>query len=427
MNILFKNIRLINPIQDINNIVNLHIVDGIIYNCDSTEVDITSGMQVFDAKELVAAPGFIDMHVHLREPGFTDKETILTGVAAAANGGFTEVVCMPNTSPAIDDITIIDYINNRAKDLPVKVRVAGTITKERAGQNLSPMLDLNSAGAVFFTDDGNCVSSAEVMKRAFDFAAPDDLLLAQHCEEHSLTKNFSVNESEISLELGLKGYPRIAEEIIIERDIKLMEYTGNRRYHIQHISTAGAVDIIKRAKSKGLRVSCEVTPHHLYFDDSVIKNYDTNFKMNPPLRKKEDIEMLIKGIKDGTIDCIASDHAPHSLYDCEVEFENAPNGIIGLETELGAILTKLYHSEKINLNKIIELFAINPRKIMKLEQIKFKKGNNANITIFAPEEKWTVDINNFKSKSINTPFNKEVFKGRPKFIINNKQFIISSL
>ncbi len=427
MNILFKNIRIIEPIQNIDIRTNLHIIDGIIHSLSETMPEENANITIIDGKDLVVAPGFVDMHVHFRDPGFTSKETIATGIASAANGGFTEVVCMPNTSPAIDSVPIINYINEKAKNSPVEVRIAASITKERAGSHLAPLLALNQAGAIYFTDDGACVSSAEVMKRAFDFSAPDDLLLAQHCEEHSLTTDFSVNESELSMRLGLKGYPRIAEEIIIQRDIKLAEYAGNRRYHIQHISTAGAVDLVRNAKKSGLRVSAEVAPHHIYFTDEKIANYDANFKMNPPLRKQEDIDAIIAGIKDNTIDCIASDHAPHSLYDCDVEFENAPNGIIGLETTIGVIFTKLYHQEKISLNKIIELLSTNPRKIMKLEQIKIAEGKPANLTIFAPDEEWTVNQNKFKSKAINSPFIGEKFIGKPKYIVNNNQFINSEL
>ncbi|MGI6370751.1 MAG: dihydroorotase [Candidatus Kapaibacterium sp.] len=427
MNILFENIRLIDPVQKIDKVLNLHILDGKIHKISEEAIKKTDDMQIIEASHLVAAPGFIDMHVHLRDPGFSAKETIATGVAAAANGGFTELVCMPNTSPAIDSLPIVYYINKKAENLPVTVKIAATITKDREGLNLSPMLELNEAGVVYFTDDGSCVCSAEVMKRAFNFATPNDLLLAQHCEEHSLTKNFSVNESETSIKLGLKGYPNIAEEIIIQRDLKLSEYTGNRRYHIQHISTRGAVDLVRDAKNKGLRVSTEVTPHHIYFTDEKIQSYDINFKMNPPLRQQEDIDAIIAGIKDGTIDCIASDHAPHSQYERDVEFENVPNGVIGLETTLGAVLTKLHHQEKIELNKIIELLAINPRKIMKMEQVKIAENETANLTIFAPNEEWIVKKEKFKSKAINSPFIDEKFIGKPKFIINNNKFIASEL
>ena len=432
MNILFKNIRLIEPNANIVQIVDLHIVDGIIKqisenNTTENNITVAQNTEIINGQELVATAGFIDIHCHFREPGQTHKETLQTGAMSAANAGWTEIVCMPNTEPTIDNVITVEYIKNKTKNFPVKIYPAASITKERKGESLSPMLELNEAGAVYFTDDGCCVCSAEMMKRAFEYSAPKDFLLAQHCEEHTLTKDFAMNESPISMKLGLKGYPRVAEEIIIARDIKLAEYLGNRRYHIQHLSTVGAVEAVRTAKSKGLRVSCEVTPHHLWFSENELKNYDANYKMNPPLRTVEDIAALIAGLRDGTIDCIASDHAPHSAEECEVEFENAPNGVIGLETQLGTILTLLYHKHKFELLDIIKLFTVNPRKIIGLPQVEIKENEKANLTIFAPNEKWTVDKNKFLSKGRNTPFDKMDFIGKPKYIINNNQFVKSEL
>ena len=425
--ILFKNIKLIEPVANITQFVNLHIVDGIIKQISDNDITVAQSTEIIDGKELVVTAGFIDIHSHFREPGFTHKETLQTGAMSAANGGFTEVVCMPNTEPTIDSVIVVEYIKNKTKKFPVTIYPAASITKERKGEFLSPMLELNEAGVICFTDDGNCVSSAEVMKRAFEYSAPKDLLLAQHCEEHSLTKDFAMNESNISMKLGLKGYPRVAEDIIIHRDIKLAEYLGNRRYHIQHLSTMGAVEAVKMAKSKGLRVSCEVTPHHLWFSEDKLNTYDANYKMNPPLRTDNDIAALIDGLRDKTIDCIASDHAPHSDAECEVEFENAPNGVIGLETQLGAILTLLHHKNKFELQEIINLFTVNPRKIFNLQQIKIKEDEKANLTIFAPNEKWIVNKNKFLSKGRNTPFEGMELTGKPKFIINNNQIVKSEL
>ena len=427
MNILFKSIKLIEPVDDIDKVVNLHIVDGVIKQISEDDVTVAKGAHIIDGTGLVAAPGFIDIHCHFREPGFTHKETLETGAMAAANGGFTEVVCMPNTEPTIDNLIIVEYIKNKSKDLPVTIHPAASITKERKGESLSPMLELDEAGVVYFTDDGCCVSSAEMMRIAFEYAASKDLLLAQHCEEHLLTKDFAMNESNISMKLGLKGYPRIAEEIIISRDIKLAEYLGNRRYHIQHLSTSGAVDAIRVAKVRGLRISCEVTPHHLWFSEDNLRTFDTNYKMNPPLRTDSDIAALLYGLRDRTIDCIVSDHAPHSAEECEVEFEKAPNGIVGLETMLGAVLTLLHYKQRFELKKIITLLAVNPRKIIGLPQVEIKEGVKANLTIFAPDEKWRVDKNKFLSKGRNTPFAGIRFIGKPKFIINNNQFIKSEL
>jgi len=427
MNILFENIKLIDTVANVEQTVNLHIVDGIIKQISNDNMTVDKTTEIINSEELVATAGFIDIHCHFREPGFTHKETLQTGAMSAANAGFTEVVVMPNTEPVIDNVIIVEHITNKSKDFPVKIYPAASITKERKGESLSPMMELAEAGAIYFTDDGSCVSSAEIMKRAFEYSAPKDFLLAQHCEEHSLTKDFAMNESKISMKLGLKGYPRIAEEIIIDRDIRLAEYLGNRRYHIQHLSTTGAVDLVRTAKSKGLRVSCEVTPHHLWFTEEDLNSYDANYKMNPPLRTADDIVALIAGLRDKTIDCIASDHAPHSAEECEVEFENAPNGVIGLETQLGAILTLLYHKHKFELKDIINLFTVNPRRVIGLSQVKIKEGEKANLTVFAPNEKWTVDKNKFLSKGRNTPFDRMEFIGKPKYIINNNQFVKSEL
>jgi len=426
MNICFNNIRIINPSENIDGIFNLHIVDGTIADLSQTKITLGADTEIIDATEMVAAPGLIDIHTHLREPGYPHKETLKTGTTAAANGGFSEIVCMPNTNPAIDNTIIVENIINKTKDYLTTTHIAATITKERNGKLITNMHSLKEAGVLYFTDDGSCVSDVEVMKNALLYVADKNYLLAQHCEEHSLTKNFAMNESDVSMKLGLIGYPAVAEEIIIDRDIKLCEYYKNKnnqtcKYHIQHISTAGAVNIVKKAKEKNLRITCEVTPHHLWFDDTNIINYDANYKMNPPLRKQNDIKELIAALKDKTIDCIASDHAPHSSEECEVEFENAPNGVIGLETSLGAILTLLHHKHNFNLNEIIDLMAINPRKIVGLDNIRIGINEKANITIFSPNKEWIVDKNKFKTKGRNTPFNQIKFKGKPEYTFNNKQ------
>lgn len=427
MNILFKNIRVINPEQNLDKKVNLYIKEGIIQHCDESDCTVDTNTEVIDGSELVAAPGFCDIHVHLREPGFEYKETIKTGTDAAANGGFTTVVCMPNTEPAIDDITVVEYIKNKSKDLLVDVLIAGAISQNREGKLISPMLELDEAGVVMFTDDGSCVHSAEMLRRAFDYAGTKDLLIAEHCEEHSLTKNFAMDECELSIKLGLKGYPRVAEEMIVARDILLAEYCGNRRLHLQHLSTKGSIDLVRNAKKRGIRVSCEITPHHIMLNRDLLESYDTNLKINPPLRSNEDIIALIEGIKDGTIDCIATDHAPHALHEKEVEFEKAPNGIVGLETAVGIILSNLYHIYDISLYKIIELMSNNPRKLLKLNSINIKPFEKANLTIFAPNEEWIVNKNNFMSQSKNTPFDGIKLKGRPKYTINNNKIWTSKL
>ncbi len=427
MNICFQNIRVINSVQNLDTHLNLWLKDGVIIHCGTDSPTLDNITEIIKADNLIATPGFIDLHVHFREPGFENKETIKSGAESAANGGFTSVVCMPNTDPDIDDVTVVEYIKTKSKGLLTDVLISAAITKKREGKSISNMLSLDEAGVVLFTDDGDAVRNSDVMKLAFDYAAPKDLLLAQHCEDHSLTKGFTMNEGALSYKLGLKGYPSIAEEIILSRDIMLAEYAGNRRYHAQHISTKGAVELIRNAKAKGLRVSCEVTPHHFSLSEELLASYDSCYKMNPPLRRDDDIEAIIQGLADGTIDCIATDHAPHSLNEKFVELENAPNGIIGLETAIGVSLTYLVHTGKLSINKFIDLFTVNPRKIIGLEQIKIESGKTANLTIFDMNEEWTVDKMKFKSKSTNTPYHNYKLKGKQKYTINNKQILNCSL
>ncbi len=421
MNIYLSGIRVINPADNTNSVFNLWLKDGLIFGMSADELTIESDTVRIDGSEMVCSPGLFDMHVHLREPGYEYKEDIKSGTNSAANGGFTGVCCMPNTDPAIDNITVVEYINQKAKNNIVDVVVAGSITQKREGKLLSPMLELNNHGVPVFTDDGSCVTDSEVMRRAFDYAASRDLLLSQHCEDHSLTEDFSANESEISAKLGLKGYPSIAEEIIIARDIALSEYCGNRRYHVSHISTKGAVRIVADAKRRGLRVSCEVTPHHFLLSDDVLIDYNTNHKMNPPLRSKSDIEAILEGLSNDTIDCIATDHAPHALHEKDVEFESAPNGIIGLETSLGLSLHFLVHKGYLTLEKLIEKMSVNPRKLLGLPDIIIKQGEKANLTIFSPAEEWIVNKTLFMSKSKNTPYEGMKLKGKPKYTVNNNK------
>lgn len=428
MDIYLKNIRLVNPLQNLDGFFNVLISNGIIVSIGLEPSDnIPPETKIIDGENLICAPGLFDIHVHFRDPGHTHKEDIYSGVNAAANGGFTGVLVMPNTSPPIDNTQIVEYIKSKSKERIVDVFVSAAITKGLEGKQISPMNTLAKAGVVMFTDDGRSVVNSEIMRRAFDYSAPFDYLISQHCEDHSLTEGFSANDGQISTKLGLKGYPKVAEEIILSRDILLAEYCNNRRYHAQHISTKNSVEIIRRAKEKGLRVSCEVTPHHFSLDETYLETFDTNYKMNPPLRNKEDNEELIAGLKDGTIDCIATDHAPHSAHEKEVEFEKAPNGVIGLETSLGVTLTYLYHAGHLNLNQIIEKMSINPRKILGLDPIIFKIGQQANMTIFSPDEEWIVDKKFFKSKSKNTPFDGFKLKGKPKYVINKGMLFTSNL
>ncbi len=421
MNIFFKEIRVVNPAQNLDERLNLWVKDGVVLHCDKTMPTLDVDTERVDSKDLVASPGLFDMHVHLREPGEEYKEDINSGTNSAANGGFTGVVCMPNTDPTIDHITVVEYIKNKSKGKLVDVHISAAITQKREGHQLTEMLELNDAGVVFFTDDGSSIKCTETLKRAFDYALTKDLLIAQHCEDHSLTEGFSVNESSLSTKLGLKGYPAIAETNTLFRDIETAYYVGNCKYHAMHISTKGAVDLIRAAKAKGNRVTTEVTPHHFTMNDEIISSYNPDIKMNPPLRNKSDVAEILLGLADGTIDCIASDHAPHALHEKDVEFERAPNGIVGLETSLGLALTNLIHTKVLSIGQLIEKMSINPRIICGLQPIEIKEGEKANISIFAPDEEWVVNKTIFKSKSKNTPFDQYKLKGKPKYAINNNQ------
>jgi dihydroorotase len=421
VNIFFEKIRVINPLQELDEIMYLWLKDGIIQHLSLEPIAIDAETEIISGERLACSPGFLDMHVHLREPGQEYKEDILSGSNAAANGGFTGVVAMPNTIPAVDNAIVVEYIKGKSKGLLTDVYISAALTQNREGKHISSMLELDEAGVKLFTDDGGVVTSTETMRRIFDYAATRDILISQHCEDTFLSSGFAMNEGYFSDKLGLKGYPSVAEEIIIARDIMLSEYCGNRRYHVSHISTKGAVRIIRDAKQRGLRVSCEATPHHFSISEELLTSYNTNLKMNPPLRSKEDIEAILEGLSDGTIDCIASDHAPHALHEKDVEFEIAPYGIVGLETTLGLSMTNLVHTGILTMNQLIDKLSINPRKLLKLPEIFFELGNKANITIFAPDEEWVVDQEAFRSKSKNTPFNGYRLKGKPKYTINNNQ------
>ncbi len=426
MNIFFKNIRLINPIQNLDERANLWLLNGKIEYIGN-EIEKNESTEVVDGEQLVAAPGLYDMHVHFREPGFTHKEDIQSGCEVAANGGFTGVVLMPNTKPCTDSIDVINLIKEKSAGNLVDVDMSAAMTVGRKGTELAPMNELKKAGVKLFTDDGSCIMDSEVMRKAFNYAKKQDLLLSQHAQDMSLTKKACMNESLLSEDLGLTGWPNVAEDIIVARDILLADYCRNRRYHVQHISTRGTVDLVREAKKKGQRVSAEVTPHHIALTDDVIKTYDTKFKMNPPLRKKEDVDALIEGLKDGTIDCIVTDHAPHSPEEKSVPFAGAPFGITGLETALGVILTKLYHTGILDLSTIIEKMAVAPRRLLDIEPITIEKNKQANLVIFNPDEQWVPKYETSKSKSSNSPFYGIPLKGKPVYTINNNQIFKSVL
>lgn len=421
MNLLLKNAFIISPAENINQKGDILLSDGLIKKIgDISEKDYEIS-QVIDLSDKYIVPGFFDMHVHLREPGREDEETIKSGCEAAAAGGFTGIACMPNTEPAIDSSEIINFIKKEARNCLADVFPIAAATLARKGEYLSPMSELYTSGAIAFSDDGSPVKTASIMKRALEYSAMFNLPIIDHCEEETLAGGV-INEGLNSTMLGLPPIPSAAEDIIVARDILLAEYTGGR-LHIAHISTKRSVELVREAKRIGVKVTTEVTPHHFTLTDDAVKTYDTNYKMNPPLRTKEDLDAIIEGLKDGTIDCIASDHAPHSPEEKEMEFEYSPNGIIGLETSIGLVFSELFHKKVLTLEQIIDKCAIKPREILNIKIPSFREQEPANFTILDPSEIWTVDITTFKSKSRNSPFNKKLLNGKALGVVNNRKML----
>ena len=373
----------------------------------------TAGTEVFDATGAVVAPGFVDMHVHLRDPGFEYSETVETGARAAAAGGFTTVCCMPNTSPVNDNATVTNYILERARrSAIVKVLPIGAITKGSLGEELAPIGSLQKAGVVAISDDGKPVMNARLMRRAMETAHSFGLPVINHCEDLNLSAGGDMQEGEASVRWGLRGIPSASEDVMVARDILLAELTG-ARYHVAHLSTKHAVAMVAFAKSRGLNVTAETTPHHFALADTDMPAYDSNFKMKPPLRGCCDTEAVIEGIVSGAIDAIATDHAPHAGSDKMQEFERCPFGVIGLETAIGLSL-ELVHSGKIPLMRMVELFTTGPSRILGLEGGgALTLGGPADLTIFDTEHRWTYDVNRSQSKSRNSPFHGREFRGGP--------------
>jgi dihydroorotase len=404
---IIKNGRVIDPANKRDEVADLAVVDGKIAK------SAPKSAEVIDAKGLIVAPGFIDIHVHLREPGFGHKETIASGARAAAAGGFTTIVCMPNTSPAADNPATIAWIKDRAEEAAcVNVLATGAISKNLAGEELAPIGSLGQAGVVAVTDDGHCIQNHELMRRAVEYARMVGLPVLDHCQDYNLVGNGVVNEGYWSILLGLPGWPAAGEEAIVARNVLLAELCDHH-IHCQHISSAGSVRLIREARARGVKISGEVCPHHIALTDEAIQNFDTNYKMNPPLRSKADVDSILEGIADGTLSILCSDHAPHAGFEKEVEFDQAPFGIVGLETELGLVIDLLVHKHrKIDIARLIEMYTVEPAKLLRLEAGTLSVGAPADITLIDPNLEWTVEIDQFQSASRNSPFEGWELKGR---------------
>lgn len=394
--ILIKNARVVDPSQKLDKVRDVCVCGGVFVD------KVSSKAKVIDAKGLVLAPGFVDMHVHLREPGQTSKESIETGTAAAAAGGYTSIVAMPNTVPAADNASTIRLINDIISETArVRVYQSACLTEGRAGEKLAPYGSMKKLGVIALTDDGSCVQSAELMRNAMEYAKMFGMLVMDHCQEATLTRTGQMHEGEWSARLGLGGWPSAAEDIIVSRDVILAHYTQSH-IHLQHISSALSVDIIRNAKKRGISVSAEATPHHLSLTDECLRDYDTNYKMCPPLRSQSDVDALIEGVVDGTIEVIATDHAPHSQNDKDREFDCAPFGITGSETAFGVCHNALVRSKKIKLSKLIELMSTRPAQILKIDAGTLRTGAPADFVLIDENAEYVYDSP--LSRSSNSPW-----------------------
>jgi dihydroorotase len=412
MSLLIKGGRVVDPANSIDAVQDVLVKDGRIERV-GPGLPAPEGVTVLDAAGKVVCPGFIDIHVHLREPGLEYKETVATGTRAAAAGGFTAVCCMANTQPVNDNRSITDYIRAKAEsEGAVRVYPIGAVTRGLAGKELGELAELAEAGCVAFSDDGKCVMNANLYRRAMEYTLPFGAPVISHAEDDHLASGGSMHEGVVSTELGIPGVPAAAEDVMVARDILLAELTG-AHLHIAHLSTAGAVRLVRDAKARGVHVTAEVTPHHLLLTEEAVRSFDANTKMNPPLRSKRDAEAVLEGLLDGTIDCIATDHAPHALSEKEGEFDHAAFGIVGLETAVAVLMDRLVGPGLLPLATLVARLSRDPARLLGLPGGSLAAGAPADLTLLDPAAEWTVDPARFESKSRNTPFGGWTLTGRP--------------
>jgi dihydroorotase len=402
--------RVIDPETEMDRIADIFVRDGVIKKIEKPKSKF-SATEIINAKGMIVVPGLIDMHAHLREPGREDEETIYTGSCAAVAGGFTSICCMPNTQPPIDNQETVKFIYEKAKQAKCKIYCVGCVTKGQMGEELTEIYDLVQAGVVAISDDGKPVSNSQVLRNALEYSRMFNLPVISHCEDLNLSSTGVMHEGFISTTLGMCGIPSISEEIMVARDIKLAEFT-KAGIHIAHVSTEGSVELIRQAKKKGIKVTCEATPHHFTLTHEIMKTFDTNAKVNPPLRTRRDVEAIKKGLADGTIDCIATDHAPHSIEEKEVELDFAPFGMVGLETALGLVITELVDKKVLSWTQAIAKLTMNPARILNLNAGRIKRDYLADITVINPKATWVVDPSKFHSKSKNSLFGGRRLKGK---------------
>jgi dihydroorotase len=417
--LVFRRARAIDPASGLDAEVDVVVERGRIARVgrDSAR-DLVAGerVRIVERPGVWLLPGMVDLHAHLRDPGFEGKEDVASGLRAAAAGGFVDVCCMPNTRPVNDTPVVTQMLVAKARALGgVRLHPIGAITVGQRGEQLAEMAQLRDAGAVAVSDDGRCVSSSHVMRRALEYASTFDMPLIQHAEDHALTEGAQMHEGAISTRLGLRGWPRVAEDVIVARDILLSEYTG-ARYHVAHLSSLGAARLVREAKARGIRVTAEVTPHHLLLTDESVLGYDTACKVNPPLREPEDVEALRRALADGTIDCVATDHAPHGVLDKQVEFAQASPGAIGLELCL-PLLLGLVKDGTLPLSRLIHALTEAPARVVGIEPPRIRDGAAANIVLVDPRERWTIDPARLHSKSKNTPFAGRAVEGRIRMTV----------